>query len=147
MGEPEDKGYTVEDRRYLNLSEEEKAKLREKAGAEEASKAAAAAEEAFQETSQKAAAEADKTLQEVPFPEISFSSLIFSLSSAAFVNLGAIPDPNTGKVERNLPLVKQTIDLLDLLREKTRNNLSPEEETLFDHLLYDLRMAYVREVG
>ena len=146
MGEPEDKGYTVEDRRYLNLSEEEKAKLREKAGAEEASKEAAA-EEAFQEASQKAAAETDKTAQEVPLPKISFSSLIFSLSSAAFVNLGAIPDPNTGKVEKNLPLVKQTIDLLDLLREKTRNNLSPEEETLFDHLLYDLRMAYVREVG
>jgi hypothetical protein len=146
MGEPEDKGYTVEDRRYLNLSEEEKAKLQEKAGGKEAAKEAAAAE-AFQEASQKAAAEADKTAQEVPLPEISFSSLIFSLSSAAFVSLGAIPDPNTGKVERNLSLVKQTIDLLGLLREKTRNNLSPEEESLFDHLLYDLRMAYVREVG
>ena len=146
MGEDEDKGYTVEDRRYLNLSEEEKAELREKAGAEEASKAAAA-EEAFQEASQKAAAEADKKAQEVPLPEISFSSLIFSLSSAAFVNLGAIPDPNTGKVEKNLPLVKQTIDLLGLLRNKTRNNLTQEEEILFDHLLYDLRMSYVREVG
>ncbi|OGR29362.1 MAG: hypothetical protein A2139_03980 [Desulfobacca sp. RBG_16_60_12] len=83
----------------------------------------------------------------MPLPEITFSSLLFSLSSAAFVSLGVIPDPNTGKVERNLPLVKQTIDLLGLLREKTRNNLGPEEETLFDHLLYDLRMAYVREVG
>jgi hypothetical protein len=146
MGEPEDKGYTVEDRRYLNLSEEEKAEARKKAEAEAASKEAAA-EEAFQEASQKAAAEADKGDQDVPLPEISFSSLLFSLSSAAFVNLGAIPDPNTGKVEKNLPLVKQTIDLLGLLREKTRNNLSPEEESLFDHLLYDLRMAYVREVG
>jgi hypothetical protein len=142
MAEPEDKGYTVEDRRFLHMSEEEKAKLREKAGAEEA-----AAEEAFQEASQKAAAEADKTAQEVPLPEISFSSFIFSLSSAAFVNLGAIPDPNTGKVEKNLPLVKQTIDLLGVLRDKTRNNLTPEEETLFDHLLYDLRMSYVKEVG
>ena len=142
MGEPEDKGYTVEDRRYLHLSEEEKAKLREKAGTKEA-----AAETAFQEASQKAAAEADKTAQEVPLPEITFSSLIFSLSSSAFVNLGAIPDPNTGKVEKNLPLVKQTIDLLGLLRDKTRNNLTQEEETLFDHLLYDLRMSYVREVG
>jgi len=146
MGEPEDKGYTVEDRRYLNLSEEEKAKLREKAGGEGARKAAAA-EEAFQEASQKAAAAADKTAQELPLPEITISSLLFSLSSAAFVNLGAIPDPNTGKVERNLPLVKQTIDLLGLLRDKTRNNLTAEEETLFDHLLYDLRMSYVREVG
>ena len=146
MGEDEDKGYTVEDRRYLNLSEEEKAELRKKAAAEGASKEAAV-EEAFQEASQKAAAEADKTAQEVPLPEISFSSLLFSLSSAAFVSLGVIPDPNTGKVEKNLPLVKQTIDLLVLLKEKTRNNLSPEEENLFDHLLYDLRMAYVREVG
>ena len=142
MGEDEDKGYTVEDRRYLHLSEEEKAKLREKEGTKEA-----AAETAFQEASQKAAAEADKTAQEVPLPEITFSSLIFSLSSSAFVNLGAIPDPNTGKVEKNLPLVKQTIDLLVLLRDKTRNNLTQEEETLFDHLLYDLRMSYVREVG
>jgi hypothetical protein len=137
MGEDEDKGYTVEDRRYLHLSEEEKAKLREKAGAEEA----------FQEASQKAAAEADKTARELPLPEITFSSLLFSLSSSAFVHLGAIPDPHTGKVERNLPLVKQTIDLLGLLRDKTRNNLTAEEENLFDHLLYDLRMAYVREVG
>ena len=92
MGEDEDKGYTVEDRRYLHLSEEEKAKLREKAGAKEA-----AAETAFQEASQKAAAEADKTAQEMPLPEITFSSLIFSLSSSAFVSLGAIPDPNTGQ--------------------------------------------------
>jgi hypothetical protein len=146
MGDPEDKGYTVEDRRYLHLSEEEKAKLREKAGAEEGAKEAGA-EEAFQEASQKAAAEADKTSQELPLPEITFSSLLFSLSSSAFVSLGAIPNPNTGKVEKNLPLVKQTIDLLGLLRHKTRNNLTAEEETLFDHLLYDLRMSYVREVG
>jgi hypothetical protein len=142
MGESEDKGYTVEDRRFLNLSEEEKAKLREKAAAKET-----ASETAFQEASQKAASEADKTAQEVPLPGVTFSSFIFSVSSAAFVSLGVIPDPNTGKVEKNLPLVKQTIDLLGLLREKTRNNLAPEEENLFDHLLYDLRMAYVREVG
>ena len=76
MGEDEDKGYTVEDRRYLHLSEEEKAKLRKQGGSEEAAKGAAA-EEAFQEASQKAASEADKTAQEVPFPEITFSSLLF----------------------------------------------------------------------
>ena len=146
MGEDEDKGYTVEDRRYLHLSEAEKAKAREKAGAEEVAKEAAA-EEAFQEASQKAASEADKAAEEVPLPEITFSSLLFSLSSAAFVSLGAIPDPNTGKMEKNLPLVKQTIDLLGVLRDKTRNNLTQEEEALFDHLLYDLRMSYVREVG
>jgi hypothetical protein len=146
MAEDEDKGYTVEDRRYLHMSEAEKAKLREQAGSEETAKATAA-KDAFQEASQKAEAKADKTAQASPFPGVSFSSFIFSLSSSAFVGLGAIPDPNTGKVEKNLSLVKQTIDLLGVLRDKTRNNLTQEEETLFDHLLYDLRMSYVREVG
>lgn len=146
MGETEDKGYTVEDRRYLNLSEEEKAKVRKSAAAKSAAKGAAA-EEAFQEASQKAASAADKTEERQTLPEITFPSFIFSLSSTAFVSLGAVPNPETGQMEKNLPLAKQTIDLLGLLREKTRNNLTPEEDNLFDHLLYDLRMAYVREVG
>jgi len=137
MDEPEDKGYTVEDRRYLHLSEEEKGKMR----------ATAAAEEAFQEASHKAASEGDQAAQEMPLPEISFASFIFSLSSSAFVSLGAIADPHTGKVEKNLALAKQTVDLLVMLRDKTRSHLTQEEEILFDHLLYDLRMSYVREVG
>lgn len=145
MGDPEDKGYTVEDRRYLHLNEEEKAKVREQA-AQGAAKAAAA-EEAFEEAAQKAASTADKTEEQRLLPEITFPSFIFSLSSTAFASLGAIPHPETGMVEKNLPLAKQTIDLLGLLREKTRNNLTREEDNLFDHLLYDLRMAYVREVG
>jgi hypothetical protein len=139
MSEPEDKGYTVEDRRFLHLSEEEKAKVRAAEGASAAKESAG--QEAFQEAAQKA------TAQEVPLPEINFSSFLFSLSSSAFIHLGAIPDPNSGKTEKNLEVAKQTIDILGLLRDKTRNNLSPEEEILFDHLLYDLRMAYVREVG
>jgi hypothetical protein len=146
MGEPDEKGYTVKDRRYLHLSEEEKAKVREEEAAKEAAKEAAA-EEAFQVASQKAAAEAAEATQEVPLPEITFSSFVFSLSSSALVSLGAIPDPNTGKMEKNLPMAKQTINLLGLLRDKTRNNLTQEEEILFDHLLYDLRMAYIKEVG
>ena len=146
MGEPEDKGYTVEDKRYLHLSEEEKAKVREQAATEGAAKEAAA-EEAFQEASQKAASEAGQEGWQATLPEISFASFIFSLSSSAFVSLGAIPDPNTGKTEKNLALAKQTIDILGLLREKTRNNLTQEEENLFDQMLYDLRMSYVREVG
>ena len=146
MGEPEDKGYTVEDRRYLHLSEEEKAKVRDGATAKSTAKDAAA-EEAFQEAAQKAASIAGKPEEQQLLPEITFPSFIFSLSSTAFVSLGAVPNPETGKMEKNLPLAKQTIDLLGLLREKTRNNLTPEEDNLFDHLLYDLRMAYVREVG
>jgi hypothetical protein len=140
----EDKGYTVKDRRYLHLSEEEKAKVREEATAQEASREATS-QEAFREAGEKAAAGAGD--QEMPLPEITFASFLFSLSSSAFLSLGAMPDPNTGKTEKDLALAKQTIDLLGLVREKTRNNLTPEEENLFDHLLYDLRMAYIKEVG
>ncbi|MGB8990601.1 MAG: DUF1844 domain-containing protein [Desulfobaccales bacterium] len=146
MGEPEDKGYTVKGRRYLHLSEAEKGKIRAEEAAKEAAKDAAA-EEAFQEASQKAAAEVAEATQEMPLPEITFSSFVFSLSSSALVSLGAIPDPNTGKMEKNLSMAKQTIDLLAILRDKTRNNLTQEEEILFDHLLYDLRMVYIKEVG
>jgi hypothetical protein len=145
MDEPEDKGYTVEDRRYLHMSEEEKTKVR----AEEAKRTAkdAAAEEAFQEAAQKATAAAGQTEEQARLPEITFASLLVSLSSTAFISLGSVPDPESGKTEKNLSLAKQTIDLLGMLREKTRNNLTLEEENLFDHLLHDLRMAYVREIG
>jgi hypothetical protein len=138
MAEEEDKGYTVKDRRFLHMSEEEKAALKE----EEARKAGAAEAEAPQEEAKGAPAG-----PEVPLPEITFSSFLFSLSTSAFVHLGVVPDPATGGADRNLPLAKQTIDLLGLIREKTRNNLTQEEEDLFDHLLYDLRMRYIKEAG
>jgi hypothetical protein len=134
MTEPEDKGYKVEDRRFLHKSEEEKAKIKE----EEAARQAAAA--AAQETK----AEAPK---DVPQPEITFSSFLISLGSSAFIHLGDIPDPATGEIKKDIPLAKQTIDLLGLLREKTRNNLLEEEEKLFEHLLYDLRMRYIKETS
>jgi hypothetical protein len=136
MAESEDKGYTVKDRRYLHLSEEEKAKIRE----EEASQKAVP-------EAQEAAGEAGAAPGEVPLPELTFSTFIFSLGSSAFTHLGAIPDPQTGQTQKDLILAKQTIDLLGLLREKTRNNLTAEEENLFDSLLYDLRMTYVQERG
>jgi hypothetical protein len=139
MAEEEDKGYTVKDRRFLHMSEEEKAKLQEE---EQTRKAGAAEEQGPREKAGPAEAE-----PQVPLPEITFSSFLFSLSTAAFVNLGAVADPATGGTQKNLPLAKQTIDLLGLLREKTRNNLTKEEEDLFDHLLYDLRMRYIKETG
>jgi hypothetical protein len=136
MDEPEDKGYKVEDRRFLHKSEEEKAKIKEAEAARQAD--AASAEKAFKESSRAGAGE-------MPLPEITFASFLISLSSSAFIHLGDIPDPVTGETKKDLPLAKQTIDLLGLLREKTRNNLQEDEEKLFDHLLYDLRMRFVRE--
>lgn len=74
-----------------------------------------------------------------------FIQLILSLAGAAQINLGIIPNPATGKVEKNLKVAKDTIELLDTLKEKTKGNLTKEEEALFEHLLYECRMKYVEE--
>ncbi len=78
-------------------------------------------------------------------PKIDFSMFIFSLNSSALVNLGVINDPATGAPNRNIGAAKQTIDILAMLHEKTKGNLSHEEDEMLQHILYDLRMIYVRE--
>jgi hypothetical protein len=82
--------------------------------------------------------------QKTALPEISFVNLILSLSTSALIQLGEIQDPTTQQAEKNLPLAQQTIDLISLLQEKTKGNLTPEEGQLMEHILYDLRMRYVK---
>jgi len=77
-------------------------------------------------------------------PQVDFSSVAISLAMGAMVQLGAAPDPETGKTaEPNLALARQSIDTLEMLREKTRGNLEPDEVKLLDGLLYELRMRAV----
>jgi hypothetical protein len=68
-----------------------------------------------------------------------------SLNASAFYHLGLIEDPTTGKKTKNLALGKQTIDILGMLEEKTRGNLTKEEENMLKNILYDLRIIYVKE--
>jgi hypothetical protein len=82
-----------------------------------------------------------------PFPELNFSTFVFSLGTSAMYHFGDIPDPVTKKAERNLEAVKQTIDILAILKEKTTGNLVEDEERLLESLLYELRMRFVRESG
>jgi hypothetical protein len=79
---------------------------------------------------------------ELPKPD--FAGFLISLGSSAFVHLGLVPDPETGNTRTpNLAVARQTIDMLELLEEKTRGNLTPDEETLLRNLLTDLRMRFV----
>ena len=82
--------------------------------------------------------------REMPPLEVTFASFIYSLTTSALVALGELPEPGTEKTEVNLPLAKQTIDILGILQEKTSGNLTDEEHNLLTNLLYDLRMRYVR---
>ncbi len=82
------------------------------------------------------------------FPQIDFATFILSLSHSVLMHLGEAPHPEDaegGPSAVSLPLAKQTIDLLGLLEEKTKGNLSGEEERLFTQVLFDLRMRYVEK--
>ncbi len=81
--------------------------------------------------------------EEKDLPLIDLPTFILSLSHSALMHLGEAPRPEDGRVERNLPLAKQNIDLLGLLEEKTRGNLTGEEERLLSQVLFDVRLRYV----
>ncbi len=76
-------------------------------------------------------------------PKPTFSTFVLSLASTALVQLGEVPDPNTGGANPNIPLAKHTIDILSMLKDKAENGLDAEEKRLIDGLLYELRMKYV----
>jgi len=77
-------------------------------------------------------------------PAVDFSTFVLSLAHSALVHLGVAPDPATGQAQpASLTLARQTIDLVSLLAEKTKGNLTGEEERLLEQLLYDLRLRYV----
>jgi hypothetical protein len=75
--------------------------------------------------------------------EISFGAFLMSLSTEALVHLGEMSDPSGGQPQRDLAMAQQLIDILGMLREKTRGNLDHNEQALLDAILFDLRMKYV----
>jgi hypothetical protein len=76
-------------------------------------------------------------------PAVDFSTFMLSLAHSALMHLGDAPDPTGGAAEPDLAVAKQTIDLIALLSEKTKGNLTGEEERIIEQLLYDLRSRYV----
>jgi hypothetical protein len=79
-------------------------------------------------------------------PAIDLTTLILSFSHNALVNLGDAVDPVTRERAIDLPLARQNIELIALLQEKTRGNLTGEEERILSQSLFDLRMRYVEVV-
>jgi len=124
--EEEEKGFVIRDKRF-SAPKEEKGESQIK-----------------EEPKVEGAAEQDSSAQQEPLSEIDFTNFMLSLSTSALIQLGEIQDPFTQKSAKNLPLAKQTIDLIGMLKEKTKGNLSPEEEKVIEYVLYDLRMRYVK---
>ena len=128
MGEKENvegEGFVIKDKRSSQISEDDATFLDD------------------QETKgQEEQTDSSKEKETEPF-QIDFSTFIMSLTSSAFYHLGDMPDPSTGKKEVNLPAVQQTIDMLVMLREKTKGNLKEDEEKLIEQLIYELQVKYV----
>jgi hypothetical protein len=83
--------------------------------------------------------------QKNEMPAINFSTFIFSLNSSALVHLGVIADPTSGSMRKELTIAKQTIDILAILEEKTKGNLTDDENKLLGHILHDLRIKFIKE--
>ena len=136
----EKSGFTVKDRRIFAEKDED---IKNKETKDEPLKQKAEAD-AKAETED---IEEAKQEPQAPLPEINFATFIFSLNASAMLHLGVMEDPATGKKVKNLPVGKQTIDILGMIEEKTKGNLSKEEENLLKNILYDLRIIYVKEQG
>lgn len=78
-----------------------------------------------------------------PPPPLSFSSFVFSLGSSSLMLMGESLDPQQSAPPMNLPQAKEIIDILSMLEEKTKSNLSPDEASVLGDMLYTLRMKYV----
>lgn len=79
--------------------------------------------------------------------EFYFIQLVLMFQTAAFQQMGKLENPITKKIERDLEQVKFSIDMLEMIQQKTENNLSENEKKFLDHILFELRMNYVDEVN
>lgn len=133
MSEKKEEKIIVNDRR-VKLDEEEQEQRSE-------SEAKKLAQKKMAHDYQKVSAK-----KEINLPKLDFSTFVISLSSSALVHLGEVENPETKTKEVNLDLAKHTIDLLGLLEEKTKGNLTVQEERLLKDILFDLRMKYIQKV-
>jgi len=81
-------------------------------------------------------------------PALSFTAFVLSLASTAAIHFGDIPDPQSGqRGEPNLDGAAQMIEILSLLEQKTKGNLTAEERQVLEQLLYELRMRFIEASG
>jgi len=74
-----------------------------------------------------------------------FYSLVYSFQMQTWMSLGKIKNPVSDKVEKDLQAAQMTIDIIDMIKEKTKNNLSEQESNFIEQVLADLKLNYVHE--
>jgi uncharacterized protein DUF1844 len=146
--EEEKRGFKVEDRRRFSAEGELKPEHQAAEPAEPAAdsvKSGGSGERlaGAQSAGQERRAAAALSQHRAPDAEITFETFVVGLSTQALVHLGEIPDPHAGASAEDLPAAQQLIDIIGMLKQKTRGNLDREEEAMLDAILFELRMKYV----
>ncbi|MEW6252296.1 MAG: DUF1844 domain-containing protein [Planctomycetota bacterium] len=90
---------------------------------------------------------ADETGRPEPLPGASFGELINIIVMQAMAALGLLQGPGGERIPPHLEMAKHFIDLLQVLEDKTKGNLTPEEKALLDQVLYEMRMSFVQLAG
>ncbi len=80
-------------------------------------------------------------------PNAYFTSLVFSLSQAAMMQMGKVTNPMSGKIERDMNQAKTSIDMMEMLKEKTKGNLAKDEDKLICDMLANLQLNYAEEAN
>lgn len=128
---PDDKKIIIdEDWKSQVQAEKERAQRGEKAGGEPASAGGHSAGDRYD-------------VGDVPMPPASLELLLSTLATEALVAMGQVPHPATQKVHVHRHQAKYLIDTIDVLRQKTKGNLTPDEQTAIDSVLHQLRMLFV----
>jgi hypothetical protein len=141
--EHEGRAFKVQDRR--RFSETGEARTDAEVGEDSEAREAPPSRQAGKSHLQHDAAEARQNQANPQVPELDFAAFVISLSTQALAHLGEIPDPLDGSVRVDLNAARQMIDVLVILREKTKGNLDNAENGLLENALYDLRMKYVEK--
>lgn len=139
MDNDEPKGFQVRDRRRFTETGEVREDVAEGERKEEEAPGTPEAASPGGETRQPFGPEPG------PAAQITLTTFLMSLSTQALMCLGEIPNPIDGKTETDLPAVRELIDVISMLQDKTRANVDPAEARLFEKVLYDLRMRFVEK--
>ena len=132
--EKKDSGFVVKDKRIFAEGNETSEK--------ESASPLAGEKPEIQENGQN-----QKQDEKFDYPPINFTNFILSLSTSVLFHFGDFPDPATGSMQKNLSAAKQTIDIIDMINEKTKGNLNEQENNLIQGVLYELKLRYVKENG
>jgi hypothetical protein len=142
--EEKEKGFKVEDRRRFSSEGELKPEYqRDEPAAPAAPQTSTSSSSANATAEPRAAAPGVSSTPPAADSEITFPAFLVGISTQALVHLGEIPDPNGEQAAINLPAAQQLIDIVGMLKEKTRGNLDREEAELIEGILFELRMKYV----